>query len=71
MRYQVKVKPNSRTDEVSREGDTLIIRTREPAREGKANSAVIRLAAEFFKVSRSSVRIVSGLSSRNKVIEID
>jgi uncharacterized protein (TIGR00251 family) len=71
MRYQVKVKPNSRTDEVSREGDTLIIRTREPAREGKANSAVIRLAAEFFKVSLSSVRIVSGLSSRNKVIEID
>jgi uncharacterized protein (TIGR00251 family) len=71
MRYQVKVKPNSKTDEVIREGDTLIIRTRESAHEGKANSAVIRLAAEFFKVSRSSVRIVSGLSSRNKVIEID
>lgn len=70
MKYSVKVKPNARTDEVSREGDILIIKTKEPPHEGKANTAVIRLAAQFFKVPRSAVRIVSGLGSRNKVIEI-
>jgi uncharacterized protein (TIGR00251 family) len=70
MKYSVKVKPKARIDEVSQEGDTLIIKTKEPPHEGKANIAVIRLAAQFFKVPRSAVRIVSGLSSRNKVIEI-
>lgn len=70
MKYSVKVKPKARIDEVTREGEVLIIKTKEPAHEGKANSAVIRLAAEFFRVPRSSVRIVSGLSSRNKIIEI-
>jgi uncharacterized protein (TIGR00251 family) len=70
MKYAVKVKPNARIDEVIREGEMLIIKTKEPPHEGKANLAVIRLAAQFFKIPRSSVRIVSGLSSRNKVIEI-
>ena len=70
MKYSVKVKPGARTDEVFREGEILIIKTKEPPREGRANTAVIRLAAQFFKVPRSEVRIVSGLASRNKVIEI-
>jgi uncharacterized protein len=70
MKYSVRVKPGARTDEVSKEGEVLIIKTKKPAHEGKANSAVIRLAAQFFHVPRSSVRIVSGLSSRNKIIEI-
>jgi uncharacterized protein (TIGR00251 family) len=70
MKYSVKVKPRAKIDEVSREGEILIIKTKEPAHEGKANSAVIRLAAEFFHIPRSSVRIVSGLSNRNKIIEI-
>ena len=70
MKYSIKVRPKARIDEVTREGEVLIIKTKEPAHEGKANSAVIRLAAKFFHVSRSSVRIVSGLNSRNKIIEI-
>jgi uncharacterized protein (TIGR00251 family) len=70
MKYSIKVKPRAKIDEVSREGEILIIKTKEPAYEGKANSAVIRLAAEFFHIPRSSVRIVSGLSNRNKIIEI-
>jgi uncharacterized protein (TIGR00251 family) len=70
MKIQVKVKPNSRTEEVSRESDSLIVRVKEPAREGKANLAVIKLLAEHFGIPKSKVRIVSGLTSRAKVIEV-
>ena len=70
MRVAVKVKPNARIDEVIEEGDVLTIKTKEPPREGKANNTVIRLAAKFYKVPQGDVRIVSGLNSRNKVIEI-
>ncbi len=70
MRIQVKVKPNSRTEEVSPESDSYIVRVKEPPREGKANLAVIKLLAEHFDVPKSKVRILSGLHGRNKVIEV-
>jgi uncharacterized protein (TIGR00251 family) len=70
MKIQVKVKPNSKTDEVSQERDNFIVKVKEPPKEGKANQAVIKLLAEHFGVPRSQVRILSGFKSRNKVIEV-
>ena len=70
MRIQVKVKPNSRSEGVSREGDSFIVKVKEPPREGKANQAVIRLLAEHLGVPKSRVRILSGFSGKNKVIEV-
>jgi uncharacterized protein (TIGR00251 family) len=70
MKIQVKVKPNSRTEEVSQESDSFIVKVKEPPREGKANQAVIRLLAEHFGVPRSRVRILSGFKSKNKVVEV-
>ena len=70
MKIQVKVKPNSRTKEVSREGDSFIVKIKEPPKEGKANQAVIKLLAEHFDVPQSQVRILSGFRSRNKIIEV-
>jgi uncharacterized protein (TIGR00251 family) len=70
MKIQVKVKPNSGSEEVSREGDSFIVKVEEPPREGKANQAVIRLLAEHLGVPRSRIRILSGFRSKNKVIEV-
>jgi len=47
MKIQVKVKPNSKTEELSREGDSFIVRVKEPPKEGKANQAVIKLLADI------------------------
>jgi uncharacterized protein (TIGR00251 family) len=70
MKIQVKVTPNSRTAEVSQEGESFIVKVKEPPKEGKANEAVIKLLAEHFGVPKSQVRILSGFRSRNKVIDI-
>jgi uncharacterized protein (TIGR00251 family) len=70
MKIQVKVKPNSRTEEVSREGEILIVKVKEPPKEGKANQAVIKLLAEHFGVPQSQVTILSGFKSKNKVVKI-
>jgi uncharacterized protein (TIGR00251 family) len=70
MKIQVKTKPNSRTEEVSQEGDSFIVKVKEPPREGKANQAVIRLLTEHFGVPKSQVRILSGSKSKNKVVEV-
>lgn len=70
MKIQVKVKPNSKTEELSREGDSFIAKVREPPRKGRANQAVIRLLAERYGVPQNQVRILSGFRSRNKVVEV-
>lgn len=70
MKIRVKTKPNSRTEELSQGGDSFIVKVKEPPREGKANQAVIKLLAQHFGVPQSQVRIISGLRSRNKVIEV-
>jgi len=70
MKIQVKVKPNSKTQEVSQEGNSFIVKVKAPPREGKANLAVIELLAEHFGVSKSQVRILSSFGGRNKVIEV-
>jgi len=70
MKIQVKVKPSSRTEELSQKGDSFIIKVKEPPKEGKANQAVIKLLADHFGVPQSQVRILSGFRSRNKVIEV-
>ena len=72
MRIQVKVKPRSKTGDVTREmdGDVYVVRVKEPPVEGKANRAVLKLLAKHFGVPESRLRIVSGLTGKNKVIEV-
>ena len=70
MKYSVSVKPHAKKDEVVLSGNALVVRTKAPAREGRANLAVIGLIADYFKVPRSAVRLVSGARGRNKIVEV-
>jgi uncharacterized protein (TIGR00251 family) len=70
VKIRVRVIPNSKIEEVIKEGDTFLARVKEPAKEGKANRAVIKLLAEHFGVTKRQIAISSGFSSRNKVIDI-
>jgi uncharacterized protein len=68
----VKVKPGSRKGplvEVGAGGE-LTIYVRERAVDGKANDAVIRLLAAHLQLPRSSVKLVSGATSRLKRFRI-
>ena len=70
MKIQIKVKPNSRPAELIQEGESFIVKVKEPPKEGQANQAVIKLLADYFGVPQSQVRILSGFRSRNKIIEV-
>jgi hypothetical protein len=67
MRISIIIKANAKQDKV--ELPKVLVKA--PAREGKANEAVIKLLAEHFKVRKSNVKIIRGLKSKNKIIEID
>jgi len=71
MRISVKVKTNAKVNKIEPSPEKgWVVYVKEPAKEGKANEAVVRVVAEYFKVPKSRVNIKSGLKSRKKVIEI-
>ena len=51
-------------------GDRLKVRIRSAPVDGKANDALIAFLAKIFRVPRSNVKLVSGRSGRNKLVEI-
>jgi hypothetical protein len=64
------VTPNSKVEEVIKADDMFLVRVKEPPKEGKANRAVIKLLADYFGVPQGRIAIISGLSSRHKVVDV-
>ena len=72
IRVAVHVQPRaSRSEVVGRHGAALKVRISSPPVDGAANAAVEALFADRLGVPRRAVRVVSGLSSRAKTVEID
>ena len=71
-RLTVKVHPRARRSALAgRIGDAWKLTLAAPPVDGKANDECMRFLAEFAGVPRSRVRIVKGLTSRVKVVEIE
>lgn len=70
--FAVRLQPKAKQTAVLGELDgALKLAVTAPPIEGRANEACIRFLAELLNVSRSSVTIAAGASSRNKVIRIE
>ena len=71
MTITVTVKPNSKSIVVEKITD-LIYKMRLTATpiDGKANRQLIEVLADYFKVSKSQVRIKSGKTAKTKVVII-
>jgi uncharacterized protein (TIGR00251 family) len=71
-RFAVKVQPRAKETAMAEKlGDAYKLRLAAPPVDGKANEACVRFFAERFGVAASAVRIVQGLSSRMKIVEIE
>jgi uncharacterized protein (TIGR00251 family) len=71
-RVTVKVHPRARRSQIAGKlGDAYKLDLAAPPVDGKANQACIRFLAALAGVAASRVRIVLGLTSRTKVIEIE
>lgn len=72
MKLQIKVIPSSSKDcIVGWLENTLKIKVKAPADKGKANKAVIKLLEENLKLAKGTISITNGITSGNKIIEID
>jgi len=71
VRFSVRLQPRaSRNEIVGLHGASLKVRVTAPPVEGLANDALIDFLSAELKISRRNLCIVSGHSSRTKIVEV-
>ena len=69
--FNIRVIPRARVNSITADADgTLRVHTTTAPTDGKANDAVIRALADYWKIPRSQIKIVRGQTSHNKVVEV-
>lgn len=72
MRITVRVTPRARKPGVERRPDgTFHVAVTAAPHGGEANDAVAAALADHFGVARGRIRIVRGLRSRHKVVDVE
>ena len=72
MKIKIRVLPRSSKNEVvgqMADGVLKIKITAAPV-DGAANEALIKLLADYFHTSKSKVNIITGMTGKNKTVEI-
>lgn len=71
VRLRLRVKPGARRNRlIGAHGGALKLEVQAAPERGRANDAVVAMLAEVFDVPRSLVSVVSGSTSRDKVVEV-
>ncbi|MDD5192822.1 MAG: DUF167 domain-containing protein [Candidatus Nanoarchaeia archaeon] len=71
MILKIKVKPNSRKQEIEKiEGENYKISLKSKPKDNKANIELLKLLKKHFNVESKNIKIIKGLKSRNKIIEV-
>jgi len=67
----VRVCPRASYNLVKQNINALIVHLTKPAANGAANSQLIELLAKHFKIKKYQIKIISGIRSQNKLVNID
>ena len=72
MRVSIRVRPGSARQGVGGSHDgALVVRVSAPAVDGRATAAALAAIAAAFGVRPRAVRLVTGATSRTKVVDVD
>jgi len=71
LTLSIKVEPrSSKSGIVGPYGDALKVKLTSPPVEGKANKELIEVLAKEFRIAKKDVEIISGQSSKNKIVKL-
>jgi uncharacterized protein YggU (UPF0235/DUF167 family) len=72
VRVAIHVRPAAATTRVGGEHDgALVVRVTAPAEQGRATTAALNALADALSLPRRAVTLVTGATSRRKVVAID
>ncbi|MBP3544719.1 MAG: DUF167 domain-containing protein [Alphaproteobacteria bacterium] len=71
MKINVRVIPRAKINQVEVQPDGLVrVHTTTAPTDGKATADVIKMLAQHYGVPKTSIRLIRGATSRDKVFEI-
>ena len=71
MKITVMAKTKKKIELVQQVSEKIYtVSVKEPAIEGRANSAIINALAKYFKISPSLIVLIKGETSKTKIFEI-
>ncbi|MEE1029608.1 MAG: DUF167 domain-containing protein [Alphaproteobacteria bacterium] len=71
MKINVRVIPRAKINQVEVQPDGLVrVHTTTAPTDGKATNDVIKMLAEYYNVPKTSIKLVRGATSRDKVFEL-
>lgn len=71
MKILVRAKPKSKKVYIKKiDGTNFVAAIKEPPVDGRANEAIIKALADYFSITPSSIFLISGKTSKQKVFEI-
>ena len=69
--FNIRVTPHAKQNKVVDADGVLRVYTTTVPENGRANSAVIELLSEYFDVPKSKIKIIKGLTGRDKVVSFE
>ncbi len=69
--FNVRVTTRAKQNKIVESGDVLRVYVTCVPENGRANEAVIDLLSDYFKIAKSRIQIIKGLTSRDKVFAIN
>lgn len=71
MKINVRVIPRAKINQVEVQPDGLVrVHTTTAPTDGKATNDVIKMLAKYYNVPKTSIKLVRGATSRDKVFEL-
>ena len=71
MKIKVNVKPHSGKQEIKKISENeYVVYLKKPAQDNKANIELIKLLGKELNVGSKNIKIIKGLTSKNKIIEV-
>ncbi|MEK7104037.1 MAG: DUF167 domain-containing protein [Patescibacteria group bacterium] len=71
MKITIKVKTKAKKEKVVEIGDNNFeVWVKQLPEKGKANEAIVKIVAKYFKTPQNSVKIIAGKNNSRKIIEI-
>lgn len=71
MIFNVRVAPKASRGLVIKENESFKVYLTRPAQDGLANRQLIGLLSEYLHIRKYQIKIIKGLRSRNKLIQIN
>ena len=71
MILRIRVSPKASRNLIKEEEGYLKVYLTKPAQDSQANNQLIELLAQHLKVKKYRIKIIQGLKSRDKVVEIE